>query len=440
MKRLLQQIIFLLSAISILALCAAQAFSSPFLNDTEREIRQRLELLGLTDYVLELNVKVPVPGAVAQEQVNLWATLIRPDPDKKKPTILVATPYRRENTLPLVESLLTHDYNLMILDVRGTGSSEGSWLSFGLAEQYDVAHVIDAWIPAQDWSDGRVGMIGPSYCAIIQLLAAGRVQTDNESGQPLHLKAIMPIEAMSDTYLDIVMQGGNLNLGFIPVWLDGINQMSLDPPLLLEEAGFPPDPDILREAAEILEAHQANIAVAEGWIMNYDHAADGLFYDIRSSMIYWPEKPSAGWGFAQGDDVISSKLPVFLTSGWFDLFLRGTLNYYAFGLAQHDILDKAMIIGPWYHADGAVLRGIKGFATGDLQARWFDWKIKGVDDPFMAAFPVLLYVLGEERWRAEKSWPLPEGRLQQSTLHLSRRFASMIPQDWFSTLNRKNNF
>ena len=424
----------------MVAVFSTQALSLTLLNNTEEQIRQRLARLGLENYSLELNVKVPVPGSDGQAPVNLWATVIRPDPDKKNATILVATPYRREYTLSLVESLLTHNYNLMIIDIRGTGSSGGKWLSFGLAEQYDIAHVIDEWIPKQGWSDGSVGMIGPSYCAIIQLLAAGRVQADNETGQPLHLKAIMPIEAMSDAYLDIVMQGGNLDLGFIPIWQDGINQMSLDPPLLLEEAGFPPDPDILAEAAGIVEEHRANIPVSKGWITDYEHAVDGPFYETRSPMIYWPEKPPAGWGFAQGENIISSKLPVFLTSGWFDIFLRGTLNYYAFGLAKHDTSDKAMIIGPWYHGDGAVLHGIKSFKSGDLQARWFDWKIKGADDPFMSSFPVLLYIMGEERWRAEKSWPLPESRLEKTVLRLSGKPAAMVQHDWFSALNSENNF
>jgi len=58
----------------------------------------------------------------------------------------------------------------------------------------------------------------------------------------------------------------------------------------------------------------------------------------------------------------------------------------------------------------------------------------------MTDFPVLMYVMGIKRWRAEKSWPLPASRLQQQTLFLSKEKPSSIPGDWFSILNRNNNF
>jgi hypothetical protein len=32
--------------------------------------------------------------------------------------------------------------------------------------------------------------------------------------------------------------------------------------------------------------------------------------------------------------------------------------------------------------------------TSQLAARWFDWKIKGINDPVMEDYPVLLYVMG----------------------------------------------
>ena len=116
----------------------------------------------------------------------------------------------------------------MVVDIRGTGSSAGQWVSFDLVEQNDIVHIIDEWIPLQSWSDGRVGMIGPSYCGIIQMLAAGRVARD-ESGVPLHLKAIMPIETLSDAYRDIVMQGGILTWGLYPSGYSGLIWASQEP-------------------------------------------------------------------------------------------------------------------------------------------------------------------------------------------------------------------
>ena len=68
---------------------------------------------------------------------------------------------------------------------------------------------------------------------------------------------------------------------------------------------------------------------------------------------------------------------------------------------------------------------------GSIQARWFDWKIKGAADPFMQEFPVLLYVMGAEKWRAEKSWPLPAARVKNQTLFLTRQKPPRFPETGF---------
>ncbi|MCG6536713.1 MAG: hypothetical protein L7F78_18895, partial [Syntrophales bacterium LBB04] len=61
----------------------------------------------------------------------------------------------------------------------------------------------------------------------------------------------------------------------------------------------------------------------------------------------------------------------------------------------------------------------------------------------MTEYPVLLYVMGEDRWRAEKYWPLPDNRVDKKKLWLSTPKASPIDGDSFTTglfSNAKNNF
>jgi hypothetical protein len=84
--------------------------------------------------------------------------------------------------------------------------------------------------------------------------------------------------------------------------------------------------------------------------------------------------------------------------------------------------------------------GVMGLLTGEIPARWFDWKIKGIEDPFLVDYPVLLYILGEEKWRAEKAWPLPESRTEPETFYLSKTKADGIVGDWFSLGNSKYNY
>ncbi|GAB6095129.1 CocE/NonD family hydrolase [Desulfatiferula olefinivorans] len=424
----------------------------------EQEIFDRLGDLHLSDVALDLNVRITVPDnpAAGIPGAELFATVLRPAVEAEppyceerpfgRPTIVIATPYRREVMLMLYMSLLNHDYNVLSLDVRGSGSSGGEWLSFAPEEHFDLGFVIDQFIPSQPWSDGTVGMIGPSYMGISQLLAAGQIESTD--GIPTHLKALFPLVPMSDTYRDIVMHGGNLDLEFIPMWLGMVDVMAALPPLLFlgDDTAFSPTADELREATDIWEDHINNIPVTVNWILKKDNIDKNAFFDSKSTMIYWPDKPEGGWRFGDGypadlgTTVIPAKLPVFMTGGWFDIFTRGTINTWEHGLKHHDPSDKSMIIGPWYHIDGSLGLGMNGLINGDIAGRWFDWKIKGLDDPFMEEYPVLLYILGEERWRAEKSWPLPETRTRASTLFLSKTKSDAVSGDWFSTMNGKNNY
>ncbi|HNY64083.1 MAG TPA: CocE/NonD family hydrolase [Deltaproteobacteria bacterium] len=400
--------------------------------------------LGIKGLAIDLNACIQVPGTPDQPAARLYATVIRHE-GRKLPTILVATPYRREIMMLLYLPLLCHDYNLVAVDIRGTGSSAGEWVSFGPEEHLDTAYVIDGWIPSQAWSDGRVGMIGPSYMAIIQMHAAGQIETDS-SGNPVHLKALFPIVSMSDAYRDIVMHGGNVDLEFIPMWLGMVDLLGILPPLLYGGGETPSlsDLDRIAECRDIWQEHYRSIPIHLGWIFDGNNTLKNAFYETKSPMIYWPDKPDGGWNFPEYPylDVgtIPEGLPVFMTGGWFDIFTRGTLNNFQYGLACHKPGDRALIMGPWYHIDGAMGLGLNRIITGELPARWFDWKIKGIGDPFMVDYPVLLYVDGVKRWRAEKDWPLPACRTAGKTLYLSKKPASLVSGDWFSSTNKGNNY
>ncbi|NHM32491.1 CocE/NonD family hydrolase [Neobacillus terrae] len=65
------------------------------------------------------------------------------------------------------------------------------------------------------------GLWGASYSAINQLLTAPQ--------QPPALKAIFPIVPMADTYRDILMSGGLMNTGFIPLRMGLVTSSGLLP-------------------------------------------------------------------------------------------------------------------------------------------------------------------------------------------------------------------
>jgi len=424
-------------------------------DSSKDKILTNLKKLGIENALVDSNIIIQVPlmpECPGHTSVKLTATLIRPGgKTEPRPTIVIGTVYRAESSAADDYGLLNHGYNLLSIDVRGSGSSSGQWLSFNLPEQYDFAYVIDRWIPAQPWSDGKVGMSGASYCGIIQLLASGLCEVDETTGEPVHLKALFPIVPMSDPYRTIAMHGGNFEEEFMLMWLGGASILGMIPPVIQQDENMS-DSDLQKLKFEIWSTHFKHFFTCMSWLTNPKHDSFCDFYKVKSAMLYWPDKPRDGWLYdngsviKEGNRTMPAKLPVFMLGGWYDIFSRSTLDTYSYGLKNHDAADKSLVVGPWYHWSSYKALGIQGLSpSGEIKARWFDWKIKGINDPFMVDFPVLIYVMGEEKFRAEKSWPLLETRTKSAKLYLSSQKADQIKGDWFTNTispfsNHKNNF
>ena len=107
---------------------------------------------------------------------RLAVTLYLPD-SGPQPCILEALPYRKDDLTASYRPEYTRlrdefNYALARLDVRGTGSSGGRAIDeYQVREQPDLTEVI-AWIAAQQWCDGNVGMYGTSYSGFNSLQMA----------------------------------------------------------------------------------------------------------------------------------------------------------------------------------------------------------------------------------------------------------------------------
>ena len=267
------------------------------------QISDELSKNSILNAKIDLNVRVTVPQSEnphSDGDTDLWATVIRPSGSEKLPTIVVATPYRREIMMMLYVPLVMSRYNLMVIDIRGTGSSSGKWTSFDLVEQYDIKYVVDKFIPTRVWSDGKVGMIGPSYMGIIQLLTAGLVETDPKTGEPVHLKALFPLVPMADAYRDIVMHGGNCDMLFIPLWLGMVDIMAILPSMLNLGVDGKFTKEDMAQAQAMWPEHLNHIPTTIGWVMDAANLNDGPFYDKKSTMIYWPDEAEGRMGIPRG--------------------------------------------------------------------------------------------------------------------------------------------
>ncbi|MGB1581880.1 MAG: CocE/NonD family hydrolase, partial [Nevskiales bacterium] len=163
-----------------------------------------------------------------RDGVQLFYSLARPADAEGNPvsgalpTILTQTGYNAG--IPAIPAsndyLVKRGYAHVSLDVRGTGNSGGNWTAFGEDEQADYLEVI-SWVAEQPFCDGNIGTWGASFMAITQLFTAAHQH-------PAH-KAIFAIVPMGDAYRDIVVTGGQTNIGFIPLWMGLVTGLTLVP-------------------------------------------------------------------------------------------------------------------------------------------------------------------------------------------------------------------
>jgi uncharacterized protein len=90
-------------------------------------------------------------------------------------------------------------YAVINADSRGSWMSEGDLVVLSEQEGEDGYDLVE-WAAARPWCNGRVGMTGVSYLAVIQWRVAAT--------RPPHLAAINPWEGWSDCYREYFFHGG----------------------------------------------------------------------------------------------------------------------------------------------------------------------------------------------------------------------------------------
>src|SRR5580658_9824281 len=106
------------------------------------------------------------------------------------------------------EKWVPDGYASVRVDSRGAGRSPGRLDIFSAQETRDYYDCIE-WAGTQEWSNGKVGLLGISYYAVNQWQVAAL--------RPPHLAAICPWEGASDYYREFTHHGGILNT-FVSIW------------------------------------------------------------------------------------------------------------------------------------------------------------------------------------------------------------------------------
>jgi putative CocE/NonD family hydrolase len=335
------------------------------------------------------NVPIPLPDGI-----HLSADLFLPDGAGQFPCVLNYIPYRKQDasayTGAICNDFATHGFASAIVDIRGTGESQGITLDeYTLQEQQDGCEVID-WLSRQPWCNGNVGMWGASYSGFNSIQIAMHA--------PPALKAIVPMFATDDRYNDDVHYYGGC--------LIGVEQV-LYPAMMVTMNAIPP----YRETAggDWSRMWKERLDGNRPWILNW--------FEHQTEDDYW--KPGS-----LKTDYASIKCPVYNIGGWADGYTNPV-----FRMQQHLQVPHKAMVGPWLH--NAPSSGIPGPNVDFLREmrRWWAQWLRGeetgiMQEPKMAVYiqhgagptPYEAYMPG--MWRYLDNWPV-EGVYEQA-FYLSR--------------------
>lgn len=322
------------------------------------------------------------------------------------PTILTQTAYNKDvgAYIPPIgganDYLVKHGYAQVVVDVRGTGRSTGVWRAFGPKEQSDYGHVVN-WVTQQSWCDGKIGVYGASYLGITALLTAAR---DNPA-----IKAAFPIVPMGDAYRDVTVTGGQVDVGFIPLWMGLVTGLGVIQPSLLQQPG---------EAAKATVEHAVNTVlrfqlptILQAISGDPSKAYDGPFWAVRSPL-------------AQASKI---KVPTFIVGALHGIFQRGEPLIY--DALKHHTTAK-LLIGPWTHIQAVMSSGLPADNVPPLDhiaLQWFDQYVKGERVGAGKLPNVTQYVYGYGHYVATTDWPNPKARPVRLYLHGDQTLSTQKP-------------
>jgi predicted acyl esterase len=137
-----------------------------------------------------------------------------------------------------------------------------------------------------------------------------------------------------------------------------------------------------------------------------EFAADSFYHD-------WLNNPQPGeyWKKLSPKYLLQDvDLPMLHIGGWFDPYLRGTLNLYR-AMSQKSQYPQHLIVGPWAHLPWGRKLGAVDYETqaqnpiDEIQIRWFDYFLKGKDTGISSEAPISLFEMGSNQWRYLEKFP-----------------------------------
>lgn len=337
-----------------------------------------------SSHAVTINPAVPMKARDGTVLMNFVGT---PSGDRPFGVVMERTPYLRIDTAAAI-FWASHGFIYVKQDVRGRGGS-GGVLDVNAMQETDGYDAVE-WAAKLPHANGKVGMIGRSNPGLYAWYAA--------IAAPPHLAAIAPAVATADPmrilpYIDMVFSPT------VVPWLclTQVRETMSDMSNLDVETAF-------NSLPVIASAEKAGCGRPKYWNDWFDH-----------------EKLDDYWRALSVEARLNRvKVPVLGIGGWYD-DARGTIRNYM-GIDTLKVKPFQRIV-----MDAGAHKGID-YVNGDfgadaridprmLQLRWFDHYLKGVDNGVDREAPVDIFVMGDNKWRKEKEFPLARTKWTDFYIH-----------------------
>jgi putative CocE/NonD family hydrolase len=320
-----------------------------------------------------------------RDGIRLDADIYRPLSEEKFPVLLMRQPYGKAIASTVVYAhprwYAAQGYLVVIQDVRGRGTSQGEFELFSNEREDGYDTVV--WASQLAGSTGKVGMYGFSYQGMTQLYAA--------INKPVALKTIAPAMIAYDLYSDWAYENGafcyQINLAWAVQLAAETARLKGDviayKILYLASRNLPLDdrPSVFQEA--LRKYTPSNFY--QRWL---NHPENDPYWQNLSPKTYFK----------------NVDLPMLHIGGWFDPYLRGTINLYQ-EMRTKSQFKQRLIIGPWGHLPWGNTSGDRHYGQqanspiDELQITWFNKFLKNIDHEIFNQPSICLFEIGSNQWR-----------------------------------------
>lgn len=280
-------------------------------------------------------------------------------------------------------TLTSRGYATLVVDVRGTGSSTGTWDFFSPQEHQDYLEAL-RWVREQPWCNGHLAVTGISYGAIAALIAAGQ--------RPEGLDAVFAIVAGEDPVRELGLTGGVPTAGMV-VWLAGVDLAKWFPSL----KGLVRNRILGRYLRDRFRQPISKLGLV-AQLATTDNHPDGFLNDRWAARLPQFENITA---------------PTWIHGAWHDVYNRSNFRMFdripLAGGAKQVLVDDGyhMSVGSGFGEDGSPP------ALDELHCAWFDRWLKGIDNGIDRYGPVTVRRQGDGSWVSRPQFPDPAATVRR---------------------------